>query len=110
MKRNGLRITLGVVGALLAVVGIAWIGGAFDSDDDTVTGADPSTSELDQFGDTLPADTFPPAPAPSAAPPTSNPAQFGAPPPAAPSPPDPVPHELPAPPADPSECPAADGS
>lgn len=87
MKRNGLRITLGVVVALLAVVGIAWIGGAFDSDDDTVTGVDPST-ELDQFGDTLPTDTFPTDTVPT----------------------DTVSHELPAPPADPSECPAADGS
>ena len=89
MKRNGLRITLGIAVALIAVVGIAWLGGAFDGDDDeTVTGADPLSTELDQFGDTVPTASLPTDTLPS----------------------DTVSHELPAPPADPSECPAADGS
>ena len=93
MKRNGLRITLGIAVALLAVVGIAWIGGAFDSDDDTITGADPSTTGLDQFGDTVPTGSLPTETLPTETLPT-----------------DTVSLELPAPPADPSECPAADGS
>ncbi len=93
MKRNGLRITLGIAVALIAVVGIAWLGGAFDSDDDTLTGADPSSTDLDEFGDTLPAGSLPTDTLPAATLPT-----------------DTVSHEIPAPPADPSECPAADGS
>jgi cyclophilin family peptidyl-prolyl cis-trans isomerase len=98
MKRNGLRITLGVAVALLAVVGIAWIGGAFDSDDDTLTGADPSTTELDEFGETLPTGSLPTESLPTESLPTES------------LPTDTVSHALPAPPADPSECPAADGS
>ena len=95
MKRNGLRITLGIAVALLAVVGIAWLGGAFDSDDDeTLTGADPSSTELDEFGDTLP----------DGQPADRHPAGRHA------CRPTPCRSELPAPPADPSECPAADGS
>lgn len=98
MKRNGLRITLGIAVALIAVVGIAWLGGAFDGDDDeTLTGADPSSTELDQFGDTLPAGSLPTDTLPADTLPTELPT-------------DTVSHELPAPPADPSECPAADGS
>ncbi len=89
MKRNGLRITLAIGVALVAVVAIAWMGGAFDGgDDESLTAAD--TSSVDQFGDdTLPDDTGPDV---SVAPETT------------------VPRVLPAPPADPSECPAADGS
>jgi peptidyl-prolyl cis-trans isomerase B (cyclophilin B) len=89
MKRNGLRISLGIATALAAVVAIAWLGGSFDSDDDTLTATDtPSTNE---FGDVLPEDTFP---APETVPVEQTT----------------VPRVLPAPPADPSECPAADGS
>ena len=84
--------------ALLAVVGIAWIGGAFDSDDDTLTGADPSTTELDEFGETLPTGSLPTDSLPTESLPTES------------LPTDTVSHALPAPPADPSECPAADGS
>ncbi|MGH9132927.1 MAG: peptidylprolyl isomerase [Ilumatobacteraceae bacterium] len=76
MKRNGLRVTAGVVVALVAVIAIAWAGGAFDGDDDeTLTGTDTSSPT-----DSVPAE------------PTT------------------IPVAMPVPPADPSECPAADGS
>jgi cyclophilin family peptidyl-prolyl cis-trans isomerase len=90
MKRNALRITLGIAVALLAVVGIAWLGGSFDDDDETITGADPLSTDLDQFGESsLPTDSLP-ATIPAVETTLSR--------------------ALPAPPADPSECPAADGS
>ena len=41
MKRTGLRVGIGVVVALAAVVGIAWAFGAFDSDDESLTVDDP---------------------------------------------------------------------
>jgi cyclophilin family peptidyl-prolyl cis-trans isomerase len=96
MKRNAVRITLGIAVALLAVVGIAWLGGSFDGDDDeTITGADPTATGLDQFGDsTLPLDSLP-VDSTSATDPAVQTT---------------LSHALPAPPADPSECPAADGS
>jgi cyclophilin family peptidyl-prolyl cis-trans isomerase len=85
MKRNGLRIALGVAVALVAVVGIAWLGGAFDGDDDNAdTLADGS----------LPFDSLPPASGPDSIPVDHTT----------------VPRVVPAPPADPSDCPAADGS
>jgi cyclophilin family peptidyl-prolyl cis-trans isomerase len=92
MKRNGLRISLGIAVALAVVVGIAWLGGAFDSDDDTLTATDTSTDTVfDEFGDdTVPDDGTAPATVPVVQ--TT------------------VPRVLPAQPADPSECPAADGS
>jgi cyclophilin family peptidyl-prolyl cis-trans isomerase len=95
MKRNGLRITLGVATALVAVIGIAFLGGAFDSDDDdTLSGADP-LSTADLFGDdTIPSDSLPVDSSPATVPVDQTT----------------VPRVLPAPPADPSECPAADGS
>ena len=91
MKRNGLRITLGIAAALLLVVGIAWLGGSFEGDDDeTVTGTDPSSTEIDEFGDTLAHRQHARDRPGSRRPPCRD--------------------ALPAPPADPSECPAADGS
>jgi cyclophilin family peptidyl-prolyl cis-trans isomerase len=97
MKRNGLRITLGIVAALIVVVGIAWLGGAFEGDDDdgTLAGLDPASTGLDQFGDTLPGVSSPTDSLPVDSVPTEQTT---------------VPRGLPAPPADPSECPAADGS
>jgi cyclophilin family peptidyl-prolyl cis-trans isomerase len=95
MKRNGLRIALGLTVALLAVVGIAWLGGAFDGDDDTITDIDPTSTGLDEFaGDTLPSASLPVDSASATVPVEQTT----------------VPRELPAPPADPSECPATDGS
>ena len=95
MKRNGLRITLGIAVALIAVVGIAWLGGAFDSDDDdTLTGADPSSTGARPVRRRHPPDRQPAARQPPTVPVEQTT----------------VPRELPAPPADPSECPAADGS
>jgi cyclophilin family peptidyl-prolyl cis-trans isomerase len=88
MKRNGLRISLGIAVALAVVVGIAWLGGAFDSDDDTLTATDTSFEEFSD--DTVPDDGTAPDTVPAVQ--TT------------------VPRVLPAPPADPAECPAADGS
>ena len=101
MKRNGLRITLGIAVALIAVVGIAWLGGAFDGDDDeTLTGADPLSTGIDQFGDdTLPGGSLPTDSLPADSTPDTVGVDQTT-----------VPRVLPAPPADPSECPAADGS
>jgi cyclophilin family peptidyl-prolyl cis-trans isomerase len=100
MKRNGLRITLGIAVALIAVVGIAFLGGAFDDDDDeTLTGADPVSTEDDLFGDTIPSASLPVDSVPvDSSPGTAVVDQTT------------LPRALPAPPADPSECPAADGS
>ena len=101
MKRNGLRITLGLLVALLAVVGIAFLGGAFDGDDgETLTGSDPLSTVNELFGDdTLPAASLPGDSLPVDGSPATVPVDQTT-----------VPRVLPAPPADPSECPAADGS
>lgn len=82
MKRNAIRIGLGVVVALAAVIGIAWIGGAFDDDgdgavesvDDTVAGDTvPSDGTLDPISDT----TLPPETTGAAAEPTECPEEDG---------------------------------
>jgi cyclophilin family peptidyl-prolyl cis-trans isomerase len=91
IKRTGIRVALGLVGATAAVVGIAWIGGAFEDDDpETVTEATvaplPSTPV-----ETTPAVTEPVTSDPAAIDPaTSDPATST--------------------PVEPTECPEADGS
>ncbi|HUF97207.1 MAG TPA: peptidylprolyl isomerase, partial [Ilumatobacter sp.] len=60
-KRNVLRWGAAIVAAFAAVVVIAWVGGAFDSDDDAITTATlPPTLDStisDAFATTVPGDT-----------------------------------------------------
>ena len=84
-KRNGLRIGIGAVAALAAVVVIAWAGGAFDGDDDTIETADELDTGTSVLESTPLADPTTPASGDTTA--TSAPAAIGS-----------------------TECPAADGS
>ncbi|MEO6569990.1 MAG: FKBP-type peptidyl-prolyl cis-trans isomerase, partial [Ilumatobacteraceae bacterium] len=60
VKRNVLRWGLGIFAAIAGVVLIAWIGGAFSSDDTVAT----SDQTLPAAAETIPADTTPVPPKP----------------------------------------------
>jgi peptidylprolyl isomerase len=60
VKRNALRWTIAIAAAIGAVVLIAWVGGAFDSDDDDLAETDVTLPPVEAAPqDTTPVDTTP---------------------------------------------------
>ena len=57
VKRNSLRWGLALLAAIVLVVGIAWLGGAFDGGDDEIESADTLPADTSDLFDTGTADT-----------------------------------------------------
>lgn len=62
VRRNVLRWGIAIVAAILAVVAIAWIGGAFSGDDDTPVTLPPVTTDPTATTEPAPSTTVAPAP------------------------------------------------